>query len=142
MIADEKGITLIELILAAALVSIILGIVAMFYYFGMLSFDNDSIRANNQQNMRLVINDITKEIRNVGADETITVDQANSTITIDTIVYKLQGNKIMKNSNVLMENVNRFDVSLNGNYVSVEIESTPSRLGTTDSLKTTIAMRK
>jgi hypothetical protein len=48
----------------------------------------------------------------------------------------------MKNSNLLMDNVDKFDVSKNDNIISVEIESTANRSGNTESLKTTIAIRK
>jgi prepilin-type N-terminal cleavage/methylation domain-containing protein len=138
---NDKGMTLLELILAVVLVSIILAVVFMFYHFGSVSFENESISASNQQNLRLIMNDITKEIRN-HSDEQITVDQASSTITIDTVVYRLNGNSLMKNSNLLMDNVGKFDVSKNNNIISVEIESTANRSGNTESLKTTIAIRK
>jgi prepilin-type N-terminal cleavage/methylation domain-containing protein len=137
---NARGVTLIELILATALVSVILGVAFMFYYFGTVSFENESTSANNQQNLRLVMNEITREIRNT-TDE-ITVDQANSTITIGTVVYKLENNAIVKNDHVLMGNVGKFDVSRNGNNISIEIESRANRSGNTDSLKTTIALRK
>lgn len=140
MESNAKGVTLIELLLAAALVSVIFGVAFLFYYFGTVSFDNESTSANNQQNLRLVMNDITREIRNT-SDE-VTVDQANSTITIGANVYKLESNAIMKNDNVLMGNVEKFDVSKNGNIISIEIESKANRSGNTDSLKTTIAIRK
>ena len=137
---NVKGVTLIELILAAALVSVIFSVAFLFYYFGTVSFDNESTSANNQQNLRLVMNDITREIRNTSDD--ITVDQANSIITIGANVYKLEGNAIMKNDNVMMGNVEKFDVSKNGNIISIEIETKANRSGNTDSLKTTIAIRK
>lgn len=142
MNVNEKGITLMELILALSLVSIILTLIASFYHFGALSFSNESVRSSNQQNMRLVMNDITKEIRNADASSTITVDQESSTITIGEIVFKLQDNTIMKDSKVLMDNVSQFAVSMNGNSIIIEIKSTPTRLSTVDTLKTTITVRK
>jgi len=140
MESNAKGVTLIELLIAAALVSVIFGVAFMFYYFGTISFDNESTSANNQQNLRLAMNDITREIRNTSSE--ITVDHANSTLTIGSILYKLEDNAIKKNSNVLMGNVGKFDVSKNGNIISIEIESKANRSGHKDSLKTTIAIRK
>ncbi|WP_168198272.1 prepilin-type N-terminal cleavage/methylation domain-containing protein [Crassaminicella thermophila] len=62
-VANKKGITLIELLLALALISMILSISYSLNIFGIKSFSKASSQANVQENVRLAVDFITQETR-------------------------------------------------------------------------------
>ena len=60
---NNKGITLIELVIGMGLLVLVLGIGFSLYYFGTSSFEAGTKRGDLQQNARLVANFITEEVR-------------------------------------------------------------------------------
>lgn len=62
-IINKKGITLVELLIVFALISMILSIAYSLNIFGIKSFSKASSQANVQENVRLAVDFITKEAR-------------------------------------------------------------------------------
>lgn len=61
---NERGLTLVEFIIAFALIVFVLAVGYCFYFFGMRSFAVGETQSNMQRDIRLVANFITKETRN------------------------------------------------------------------------------
>lgn len=60
---DQKGVTLIELLAALVLLSLILSLAVSAYNFGMNSFHRTTQRSELQDNVRLISHTITSELR-------------------------------------------------------------------------------
>ncbi len=60
---QKKGITLVELIIALALLTVILGMAYSFFSLGMTVFRKGAGQSDIQQNLRLTADIITREIR-------------------------------------------------------------------------------
>ncbi len=59
----EKGFTLVELLAAVTLYTILLGSVFSLYFFGVNAYKMGSIRMDLQQNVRVAADFITRELR-------------------------------------------------------------------------------
>jgi prepilin-type N-terminal cleavage/methylation domain-containing protein len=60
---DERGVSLVELIIVLALMSLVLAVGYMFYDFGVRSFNVGEARSNVQQNVRVASDYIARELR-------------------------------------------------------------------------------
>ena len=62
-IKDNRGITLVELVIGMGLLSIVIALAYSLYFFGTTSFQTGANRVDLQQNARLMADFITEEIR-------------------------------------------------------------------------------
>lgn len=60
---SQRGVTLVELIVALAILGFVLAAVYSFYYFGERSFAVGSEQSNLQRDLRLAADFITREVR-------------------------------------------------------------------------------
>lgn len=91
---DNKGITLIELLVAIAIMSMVLAIGYNMYYYGTKSFTGGTTQAHLQQNARLVDEYFKKELRNVGD---IKIDEIYDNWEVDYDgYYKVSDKKLIK----------------------------------------------
>lgn len=60
---DSRGVTIVELLVALAILSMVISLGYSIFGFGKISFNRGETKANIQQNMRLVSDYITKEVR-------------------------------------------------------------------------------
>lgn len=92
---NEKGITLIELLAALALVSMVILLASSVQLFGQKQVNNQTNEIQNQSNVRLALNIVTKEIRKAS-----NVSVTNNVLTINnTDIYKLENNILKKITN-------------------------------------------
>ncbi|MEH7223078.1 prepilin-type N-terminal cleavage/methylation domain-containing protein [Bacillus sp. JJ1566] len=118
----EKGVTLIELLAAISLLSIILLLASSVHLFGQKQMNSQTIEVQTQSQERLAANLITKEIRKA---KTVEVNNPNELTINGTDVYKLDGTIIEKNNKELITNIDAFNVSKNGNQVILKIGELP-----------------
>ncbi|MDL4841680.1 PilW family protein [Aquibacillus rhizosphaerae] len=146
MIKDEKGITLVELLGALALMSVVILLISSVHIFGQKQYVNQSQDIENQSNVRLAIASITKDIRTT--DPALITSPDNSTLIIDEKTYTLTNNKITVNGNEMVSNIAVFNVNKSSNdesnnpYVDMKIESISDPHGNTASLSTVIYLRE
>lgn len=62
-IADQRGVTLVELLIVISLIAIVIGLGYRYYDFGTRSFGRGESKAGAQQNTRLAADYILQEIR-------------------------------------------------------------------------------
>jgi len=124
VIKSKKGMTLIELIIAIGLISVIITLGLMFYFTGVRAFDRNVDRADIQQNVRHSISFISKRLLNA-SDETVRViptTSANEELIIglehfrlNSVTLALEVNHNPTNSlspfNPLAENITAFNVT-------------------------------
>ncbi|MCR3921442.1 MAG: hypothetical protein NUK65_02860 [Firmicutes bacterium] len=63
LIKTEKGLTVVELVIALALLGMVLGLGYMFYAFGTTTFAAGETQSNVQQSVRIAANMISNEVR-------------------------------------------------------------------------------
>lgn len=138
MLKNQQGVTLVELLAAISLLSIFLLLASSIHLFGQNEMTYQTTEIQNQSNVRLAMNLITKQIRKAS-----TISVNNNVITIDnTDVYKLDNNSLTKNSQPLITNLQKFDIQFTGDQITVSIADLPSNNIPQTTLSTTIYIRK
>lgn len=64
VVEKKKGLTLVELLISLALVGVVILLASSIYIFGLKIFDKGTTQSNVQDEIRVVGDFITKEIRN------------------------------------------------------------------------------
>ncbi len=90
-IKKQGGLTVIELMLALALLLLVLAGGYSFLSFGWSSFDRGTDRAVVQNNLRMAAEEITKEVRYAGSIEIIDAEDVPGTIDDDYFYIFLNG---------------------------------------------------
>jgi prepilin-type N-terminal cleavage/methylation domain-containing protein len=147
MSKNEKGVTLVELLAALSLLSIILLLAGSVHIFGLKQSSNQAADIQNQSNVRLAMNIITKEIRKasiVRFDNIDDVNEENDLLTINgTDVYKLENKNLTKNSQPLITNLQKFTLKkIKDDMFSITISNSATNNIPQTTLSTTIYIRK
>lgn len=124
MIKNRKGVTLVELMIVLALLSVVTMVGFSVLSFGFRSFNAQTDNLDNQSKVQHAISGISKEIRRVDAGDIII---SGGTIDVDGIAYILQGNNLLKNGKVLVSGIKSFNPSKVGNRITLEITSQANR---------------
>ncbi|ADU31348.1 PilW family protein [Evansella cellulosilytica] len=108
MIKNEKGLTLVELLISVALISMIAILITSIQIFGQNQYTNQSKQIDNQANVRLAMNVLTKEIRS-GSSAELSADFTELKIEKvggESTIFSFIDNQIIQNnSNIIAENV-------------------------------------
>ncbi|WP_186576255.1 PilW family protein [Aquibacillus kalidii] len=136
---NEKGITLVELLATLAIMSMIILLISSVHIFGQKQFTSQTEQIDNQANVRLVVNTLTKEIRTVG-ENTVFVNEG--TLTVGTDSYKLVNNDLLKNDVLFVSDIDEFNVEKDGNKLTISVESLPNQFNKTSSLSTVVYIRE
>jgi prepilin-type N-terminal cleavage/methylation domain-containing protein len=139
MLKSEKGVTLIELLAALALLSLILLLASSLHLFGQKQTKNQATEIQGQSNVTLAMNVITKEIRSAQ-----NVSALNNVLTITKIdnskdEYKLESYTLKKNNQPLISDIKEFTLVPSADNITITISSNTNPQTT---LKTTIYYRK
>jgi prepilin-type N-terminal cleavage/methylation domain-containing protein len=138
MVNNQKGVTLIELLLAIALLSTVLLLANSLHLFGQKQMTNQTEEIQNQSNVRLAMNIITKEIRKAS-----TANVSNNALIINgTDVYKLDNSCLTKNGQPLVTDLQKIDIKLIDDLITIDIADIPTNNIPQTTLSTTISPRK
>ncbi|MCH1626577.1 prepilin-type N-terminal cleavage/methylation domain-containing protein [Ferdinandcohnia quinoae] len=138
MIRNNKGVTLVEVIVVVALLSMVLLLINAVNIFGHKQLSNQSSHIENQSNARLAINILTKEIRSAK-----TVNVLDNVLTInDSDTYTLDDYSIMKNDNVLISNIYELKIKMQNNKINLKVTSNEGGNQHSISLSTIIYLRE
>lgn len=144
MIKNEKGVTLIELLAALSILSIILLLAGSIHLFGQKQSLNQTKDIQSQSNVRLALNVITKEIRKA-TSVTVTVDPITKlnvlNLNDNNDVYKFENYTIKKNGQILFENIQTFTPTMSGDKIMITIANQPTNNIPQTSLSATIYLR-
>lgn len=139
MLKNNRGVTLLELISAIALLSTVLILANSFHLFGQKQMNNQTSQIENQENVRYALNVLTKEIRSADKVET----SEDDLILNHSDQYKLDltTNTLTKNNISLVTGIKQFTVTNENNKVNLTISSVPDKLGQSVTLSTVIYVR-
>jgi len=154
MVSNEKGFTLIEMIITIAVLSLITGMALSVIISGVRFFQRETIIANNQENTRVITRTIGKEIRrasqvNVINDYTIQISYED--LSESKFIYI--GNEITRidtptvgagSSRVISKNISKFIATkdLATNTIELHIESSNKPKGTLVKITSKFNLRK
>jgi prepilin-type N-terminal cleavage/methylation domain-containing protein len=140
MFRNNKGVTLIELLAALSLLSIIIVLASSVHIFGQKQTNDQTTEIQNQANVRLAMKIMTKEIR--GA-QSVTYNSSTKELAINksntTDIYKFANNILTKNNQPLFSNLQSCTFVPDSNKVTITITSNSASSIT---LKATIYFRK
>jgi prepilin-type N-terminal cleavage/methylation domain-containing protein len=108
-INSEKGFTLVELLIAVALIGLVLSLAFLLYAYGLGSFDTGAAQADIQQKARLVDTLFKKELRNAGA---LTLAPAGLEAEYDGFFY-LESGLLYRNNTPFAEGITDIQVKIN-----------------------------
>lgn len=154
---DDKGFTLIEVVVAIAILAAVILSIMSFQVSGVKGFARESTTAINQTKVRRASNDIIRELRrastskiNLGALELnysdgkrtrIFYDTSSESIIMSYSIKEPSGTYTDLYTSVLVEGISTFTYSITGKKVSIKIESNENSEGTTYKLETKITIR-
>lgn len=136
-ISNERGVTLLEVILVLAIISMVLVLIINVQIFGQKQFVSQQQQINHQDNVRLAAKLITKEIRKENA-----VLVQDSSLVIGTDVYSLKGTNIERNGIPIINDISEFNLDPLPDGVHVDIKSVAPPHGKKASISTVIYIRK
>lgn len=161
-IENNRGMTLIELVVAIAILGVILLAIYSFMNTGVKGFAGETTTANNQAQVRRVSNNIGREIRRAESVAVVTVGEGLNKLVLtyppDGIKteYRLEDNIIKADyydvddnysyTSELARGIKKFDIDVADEagiiLVEINIESVENARGKTYKLKTKITIRK
>lgn len=153
---DNRGITLIELIVVIGLMASIIAAIAAFYVSGVKGYNREVSTADNQYRVRRASNDIEREIRrasnitvNSGKLELEYSDGTKNVYKLEDKVLKIDhyskdetGAYIYSYTSELAQGIRTFDIVMNSDEITMTIESSENSEGVTYKLTTELSIRK
>lgn len=139
---NNRGLTLIEVLAAVALLSVILLLVGSLHVFGQKNFNDQAVQAENTAHLRLAMSWITKDVRRA---EEVTYSSETNQLQMDNenITYSLTGDTLLRNNTqVIARNISTFAVHIEGDKVTINLESDESPTGRTIELSSEIFLRR
>ncbi len=116
----NRGFTLIEVLLACALVAAAALLMYSFFGQGFSLYTLESESADEQASLRMVMSDITNIVR---VTDTTKISVSNGVLTVDSRTYKLSGGKILRNGTAIASNISTFTVTKSTELLSIKIVS-------------------
>ena len=133
---SNRGFSLIELVVVVGLLGIVLTLVFAPIVFSSKSFTVQSEKTSITSDLRYAMDYLTREIRKADVVEVV----YNSTINIDSNVYKIDNKNLMKNGEVVIRGIDRLDIQENSGGIKLEIFITDKK-GVEHSLSSTVNFR-
>lgn len=152
---DDKGFTLIEVVIAIGILAAIILSIMSFYVSGVKGFARETTTASNQTKVRRASNDISRELRraytvakvsgNLVLDysdgKRIIVFLEDTSIKMSHYTKEPSGSYTYNYTNILAKDIILFDVNVNAKNISFKIESSENSEGLTYELESKITIR-
>ena len=135
----KKGLTLIELLIAIAIFTIVITLAGTLFVSGFRNYEKVSSILTGQSGTRLVMYEISKELRNATADE-ITINATNTSITIDDVTFTYSSENTYVSvtrsgtTSIIARNISGFYVELVDETVNYSIQSFDESAGLNSSV--------
>lgn len=142
MYKNEKGITLVELLAVLAIMSVVIALISSVHLFGQRQYRDQSETIEHQTEVRIVIAQLTRDIRNATIDTT-TINENN--LLFDTNNYTFNAPNLYRNGVLLSSKLNEFIVEVDQSETSklnIHVSSIPDRNNKTHTVTTTIYLRE
>ncbi|HOB20678.1 MAG TPA: competence type IV pilus minor pilin ComGF [Candidatus Atribacteria bacterium] len=147
----KKGMTLVELVVGLAVLSLATALLYMIYATGLKQFNSESATIDNQYNIRQAMSYIGREIRRADlirvANNQLELTYLDVNNNVEEITYYyLSDNTIYKRSNgvanPLVEGITEFTYTIDGKNIKLVITSLPNAMGKDISVTSIIRIRE
>lgn len=153
LIKQNKGITLVEMLIAVALISVVVSLGYMFYFTGFKSFDRNVDRVELQQNVRHSMSFISKRLFNANDADVVvtTISGAPDEIRIGNELFRLTGTTLRVNQDYLnplsqfnpfAEEITEFESVRAGRMITLTISAGTPQQNNHFSLSTQVLLRR
>lgn len=115
---NNNGLTLVELLVALSLLSIILLFASSIFLLSQNQMKTQSKEVQVQTEERLAMNRVTRDIRRA---DSVEVNGSHELVINETDIYKLEGTDLKKNNEVIATNIKVFNVSKDDEINEVKI---------------------
>lgn len=135
---EEKGITLVELLAAISILSIVILLAGSVHMFGQRQFIDQTKSASQENDMSYAMTVMTTDLRKTRPTQTVEINDTSIKIS-DGSLYELSSSALKKNSAILVEEVTgSFKTTKNDDGVHIKITSNNS----SKTYETTIYFRR
>ncbi len=121
MKSKKRGFTLIEVLLATALVAVVMLLMYAFFGQGFKLYTVESESADAQMNLRQVLSEITNKAR---LTDPADITYASGVLSVDDDTYMLFDEKIIRNDTAIASGIGAFHVSIENDMLSIEVINT------------------
>ncbi|WP_222860094.1 PilW family protein [Bacillus andreraoultii] len=115
---NDNGLTLVELLVALSLLSIILLFASSIFLMSQNQMNIQSKEVQVQTEERLAMNRITRDIRRANF---VNARGHQELVINNTDIYKLEGTDLKKNNELIATNIKVFNVSMDCNLNEVKV---------------------
>ncbi len=115
---NKRGLTLIEVLVASALVAVAALLMYSFFGQGFSLYTKGSESADEQMNLRQAMSDITNKVRVTDKDD---ISVTGGVLTVGGVSYRLKDGNIQRGNAVIASAIDTFDVSINSGMMSIRI---------------------
>ncbi|TCT16903.1 prepilin-type N-terminal cleavage/methylation domain-containing protein [Natranaerovirga pectinivora] len=115
---NKKGVTLIEIIVVIAIISIVFTLGFSFFSMFINSFFKQADIIDSQRAVNGIIRELDREIRRVDINDISILDNG---ISVGSLDYKMQGDTLLKNGSILNRGITDFFVTKVGNKITINI---------------------
>jgi prepilin-type N-terminal cleavage/methylation domain-containing protein len=153
LLKQNKGITLVEMLIAVALISVVISLAYVFYFTGFKAFNRNVDRVDLQQNVRHSLSFISKRLFNANNSDVVvtTITGAPDELRIGRELFRLSGTTLSVNHdylnplspfNPLAEGITEFESTRSGNMVTITISAGAVQQDNHFSLSTQVLLRR
>lgn len=133
---NRQGFTLIEVMLALAIIVIIFGMIASIVGFFSRFYTDESIYIDRQRNMRVLMLQIERDIRmsdqevNLNSAPCYVIGAGDGSTSTHTYCFDVTTNIVTRDGNVMARNVSVLNLSLSSDQaLSIDIKMIPDARG-------------
>lgn len=119
LLTNKKGLSLVEVLVTILIAAIVLGMVASIIGFFSGFFGDETQQLNRQENMRILILNLEKDIRTSDqqidfSGSCIIIGRGAATTTSNTYCFNTTNRQVTRNGVILARNVETFSLTPNG----------------------------
>ncbi|WP_058307234.1 PilW family protein [Gracilibacillus massiliensis] len=139
MLRNQKGMTLVELLTAITLLSLIIVLVGSIHLYAQKQFVNQSEQVEQQSDVRNALSSMSRAIRTTPSDK---ISVQGNVLHIDMDQYYYSSNLLMKNDTVIADDIASFRVTIVDDQVVIDMTSDQASLQEQTTIQTKFSLRK